>query len=99
MWEVIGVSHRGEMRIYLCIKKTSPCCRVMLLRQRCHTHFHWRPHETRGCLERAECKFNSLTVKEYLHLYSPKIILALEGNHKADVDPSENEFDTPVLWG
>ena len=46
---------------------------------------------------RVEYNFNSLTVKEQLHLYSPKIILAFEGNCKADVAPGENEFDTPGL--
>ena len=35
------------------------------------------PHRPRGCLQRAKCHFNSLTVKEQLHLYSPKIISAL----------------------
>ena len=47
------------------------------LKQGCQTHFHWRPHQPHGCLQRTKCNFNSLTVKEYLHLYSPKVILAL----------------------
>ena len=28
------------------------------------THFHQGPHQPRGCLQRAECNFNSLTAKE-----------------------------------
>ena len=37
-------------------------------------------------------------VKEQLHLYSPKNhIRPFEGNHKADVAPGENEFDTPAV--
>ena len=34
--------------------------------------FSWGPHQPHGCLQRAECNFDSLTVKEQLHLYSPK---------------------------
>lgn len=26
LWDIIGISHRGEVRAYLCIKKTSPGC-------------------------------------------------------------------------
>ena len=47
------------------------------LRQGCQIHFHWGPHQPHSCLQRAKCNFNSLTVKEQLHLYSPKIISAL----------------------
>ena len=41
----------------------------------------------------------SETVKEKLHVYSPKTTFGrpFEGNHEADVAPRENEFDTPVL--
>ena len=39
----------------------------------CQTHFHWGPHQPRGCLQRAEHNCSSVTVKEQLHLYSPKI--------------------------
>ena len=35
------------------------------------------PHQPQGYLQRVKCKFNYLTVKEWLHLYSPKIISAL----------------------
>ena len=34
------------------------------LEQGCQTHFHQGPHQPRGCLQRAECNFNSFTVKE-----------------------------------
>ena len=43
------------------------------LEQGCQTHFHPGPHQPRGCPQRAKCNFNSLTVKEQLHLYSLKI--------------------------
>ena len=36
----------------------------MILCQGCQTHFHQRPYKPRGCLQRAECNFNSLVVKE-----------------------------------
>ena len=58
--------------------------------QGCQTHFHRGPHQPRSCLQKAECNFNSLTVKEQLHLHSPKI-QPFEGNHKAD------EFDTAAV--
>ena len=69
---------------------------VIVLKQGCQNHFHRGPYQLRCCLQRAKRNFNSLTVKEWLHLYSPKIILALEGNREADVAPLENEFDTAV---
>ena len=65
--------------------------------QGCQTHFHRGPHQLGSCLQRAKiilglykCNY-SLTLKE-LKLHS-----AFEGNHEADVAPSENEFDTPAL--
>ena len=48
------------------------------LEQGCQTHFHWGPRQPPRCLQRAECNFNSLTVKEYLSLYSPKIFSPLK---------------------
>ena len=69
------------------------------LRQGCQTHFHQGPHQPHGCLQRVECNFNSLTVKEQLHLYSPLLFQPFEGNCEADVASGENEFDTPVLHG
>ena len=54
--------------------------------QGCQIHFHWGPHQPRGCLQRAErilglyrCHY-SLTVKEL----------------KLPVAPCKNEFDTPA---
>ena len=47
------------------------------VKQGCQTHFHQGPHQPHSCLQRAECNFNSLTVRGQLHLFSPKIILAL----------------------
>ena len=34
-------------------------------------------------------------LRSKLHVHSPKLHSAFEGNHKADVAPGENEFDTP----
>ena len=48
----------------------------IILNQGCQTHFHGELHQLSGCLHRTECNFNSLTAKEQLHLYSPKIIFA-----------------------
>ena len=31
------------------------------LRQECQTHFHWGPHQSRGCLQRAECNLGLCT--------------------------------------
>ena len=28
--------------------------------KRCHTHVHRRPHQPRGCLQRAECNFRTV---------------------------------------
>ena len=61
------------------------------------THFHQGSHQPQDCLQRAGCNFNSLTVKEYLHLYSPKIILTLLRQLRGRCGPRENEFDTPDL--
>ena len=63
------------------------------LAQGCQTHLHHRgPHQPLGCLQRNECNFNSLTIKEQLNLFRP-----FEGNLEADVGPGENEFDIPDL--
>ena len=48
-------------------------CSTLALKQWRQTHFHQGPHLPRSCLQRAKCNFSSLIVKEYLHLYSPKI--------------------------
>ena len=72
-------------------------CPMYTLEQGCQTYFPQGPHRPRCCFQRAEiilglykCNY-SLTVKE-LKLHS-----GFEGNRKADVAPSENEFDTPEL--
>ena len=46
------------------------------------------------CFYLAAAPSSRLTVKEQLHLYSPKITLH---PWKADVAPGENELDTPAV--
>ena len=67
------------------------------LEQGCQTHFHWRPHQPRGCLQRAECNFNSLTLRSSYIYTALTLFRPFEGNGEADVAPGENEFDTPAL--
>ena len=62
------------------------------LQQQCQTHFHQGPQQFRTCLQRAECNFNSLTVKEELCLYSLKLFRSFEGSCEADVALGENEL-------
>ena len=62
-----------DQKFCLHLRKQSQRIEVISLRQWCQTHFHWGPHQPCSC----ECNFVSLTVKELLHLYSPKIISAL----------------------
>ena len=60
-------------------------------------HSHQRPHQPHSCLQRAECNFNSLTVKSSYIYTVLKLFWPFEGKHEADVVPGENEFDTPDL--
>ena len=69
---------------------------LIAISQGCQTHYHQRPHQPRGCLQRAECNFNSLTVKEYIYTVL-KLFRPFQGNCEANVAPGENEFDTPAL--
>ena len=70
---------------------------MLVLKQGCQIHFHRRPRQPRGCLQRAEiilglykCNY-SLTVKEVNY------IQPFEGNQEAGMAPGKNGFDTPVL--
>ena len=69
-----------------------------VLEQGWQTHFHQAPHQPDGCLQRAECNFNSLTVREKLHLHSPKIISAFWRQPQGSCGPCWKWVcDTPVL--
>ena len=38
-------------------------CSEIFLGQGCQTHFHQGPHQPPGCLQGAECNFNSLKLR------------------------------------
>ena len=67
------------------------------LSQGCQTHFHWRPHQPRSCLQRAEIILGPYKCNYSLIVKGLKLHLDFEGNREADEAPGENEFDTPAL--